>query len=61
MVSKERMKAQWGIMETALLTPREGLSELEEMKEMMYWMRKNNNAITTPSFDLEKNVCMKKL
>lgn len=49
------------MIETALFTPREGLSELDEINEIIYWIKKNSNAITTPSFDLVKKVWMKKL
>ena len=49
------------MIDTALLTPKDGLSEFDDINEMMYCIKKNNKAITTPSLDRLKNVCMKKL
>ncbi len=38
-----------------------GLSEFDDTNDKIYCTKKNNNAITTPIFDREKNVWMKKL
>ncbi len=49
------------MIDKAVFTPSVGLSEVDDMNEIIYWIKKNKRAITTPSLALVKNVCIKKL
>jgi hypothetical protein len=55
-VSKHKIRAEWGIIDTIIFTYSVGLSDYDATIDEINCSKKNNKAITTPILDLVKKV-----